>query len=84
MQPESKQPATSVADQEPQQVEGIQPGLADRAEAIGSVERTRAKIGKLAAESREVTADEHGNLLLTPPKVEEEKSYRELHNGRAT
>ena len=42
--------------------EGIQPGLADRAEALHDIAATRANLGQVAS-GKEVHADVHGNIL---------------------
>lgn len=43
--------------------EGIQSGLADRAEAIKAVAQARENLGQVAA-GHEVNVDTHGNVLL--------------------
>jgi hypothetical protein len=80
---ESETPqSTAVVEQEPDQKEGIQPGLTDRAAAINAVEETKAKLGEFAAR-KQITADTSGNLL-TPSEEKQELVHRQEHGGQGS
>ncbi len=72
-------PQTPDVSTVPQAPEGIQPGLEDRAEALGAIEQAKANLGEVAA-GRTVQMDASGNIL-TPNEVALERQHFTEHGS---
>ncbi|MBX4201737.1 hypothetical protein KW803_02490 [Candidatus Saccharibacteria bacterium] len=63
----SQEQTPGVVDSKTSSAEGIQPGLADRTEAMSGIAQARENLGQVAT-GHEVHADMSGNLL-TPKEI---------------